>query len=36
MAYRGWHLVNSGQARKVTDWKRERMWGIVELKDHQQ
>ena len=30
------HLASSEQARKVTDWRRERKWEMVELKDHQQ
>ena len=27
-------LVSSEQARRVTDWSRERRWERVELKDH--
>jgi hypothetical protein len=27
-------LASSEQARRVTDWRRERRWEIVELKDH--
>ena len=29
-------LASSEQARKVTDWRRERKWEMVELKDRQQ
>ena len=35
LAYRGW-LALSEQAIRVTDWRRERRWEMVELKDHQQ
>ena len=33
-----WHtgLASSGQARRVTDWRRDRRWEMVELKGHQQ
>ena len=36
--YNSWHtgLASSEQARRVTDWGRERRWEMVELKDHQQ
>ena len=29
-------LARSEQARRVTDWRRERRWEMVELKDRQQ
>jgi len=29
-------LASSEQARRVTDWKREKRWEMVELKDCQQ
>ena len=29
-------LAPSEQARRVTDWRRERRWKMVELKDRQQ
>ena len=29
-------LVLSEQARRVTDWRRERRWEMVELKNNQQ
>ena len=29
-------LGSSEQARRVTDWRRERRWEMVELKGHQQ
>jgi len=29
-------LASSEKARRVTDWRRERRWEMVELKDHQQ
>ena len=29
-------LALSEQARRVTDWRKERRWEMVELKDHQQ
>ena len=29
-------LPSSEQARRVTNWRRERRWEVVELKDHQQ
>ena len=29
-------LASSEQARRVTDWRRERRWEMVELKDQQQ
>ena len=33
LAYRGWHE----QARRITDWRRERWWEVIDLKDaHQQ
>ena len=28
-------LTASGQARRVTEWRRERRWETVELKDRQ-
>ena len=29
-------LVSSEQARRVTDWRKERRWEMVDLKDDQQ
>ena len=29
-------LALSEQVRRVTDWRRERRWGMAELKDRQQ
>ena len=29
-------LASSGQARRVTDWRRKGRWEMVELKDHRQ
>ena len=29
-------LASNEQARRVTDWRRERRWEMVELKDRQQ
>ena len=29
-------LASSEQARRVTDWRRQRRWQMEELKDHQQ
>jgi len=29
-------LASREQARRVTDWRRERRWEMVELKGHQQ
>ena len=36
--YNSWHtgLAWSEQARTVADWKKERRWEMVELKDGQQ
>ena len=29
-------LASTEQTRRVTDWRRERRWETVKLKDHQQ
>ena len=36
--YSGWlqGLASSEEARRVTDWRRERRSEMVEMKDHQQ
>ena len=37
LAYQGEQArTSSEQARRVTDWRRERRWEMGELKDHQQ